>query len=119
MGLKRVLHGTVDGPAGAQHGGGIGTPGGSLLGQRARRVLALPGSERGLLCQVLALDRGRWSPVIALKLGPELGQGGLDVGPARRPGTQQLGVESDDLADCSLTVRGGAVGEPDTEPLAQ
>ena len=65
-----------DRTAPAQHLLGFGPPGRSLLGQRPRFVLRLPGLQGGLLGQVQRFDRGRWPAMILLEGRPPARRGG-------------------------------------------
>ena len=91
-----------------------------LLGLRPRFVLRVPRRERRLLGQLRPLDRGRWAAVLVLEAPRQGREFRLDVGPARRPGAQQLGWESGDLADLAPAVaRVAALGEPHPDPFDQ
>ena len=78
----------------AENIGGLGPPDVALLGLRPRLALRFPRRERRLLGQLRPLDRRRWASVLVLEAPCHGREFRHDVGPARRPGAQQLGWKS-------------------------
>jgi hypothetical protein len=81
----------------AERFGGLGMPGGALLGQGAGFVPGVPGFQCGLLRQLQCLHRRRRPTMITLKPGCQLGLPVLDQHPPRRPALVQHRVNTDDL----------------------
>ena len=104
----------------AERFGGLGVPGGALLGQRAGFVLGVPGLQGGLLRQLHRLHRRRRPTMITLKLGRQYTLPVLDQHPPRRPTLVQRRVHTDDLTHRPLTqVSVRPIGEPHPQPVAE
>jgi hypothetical protein len=78
---------------------GLGAPGGALLGEAARSVLAVTGLQGGLLGELDRFDRGGRAAVVGLKPRGELALAGLDGLPAGGPAGGQGRGDADDLPD--------------------
>jgi hypothetical protein len=77
--------------------GGLGVPGGALLGQGAGFVFGVPGFQGGLLRQLQRLHRGWRATMITLKPARQLALTVLDQHPPRRPALVEREVDADDL----------------------
>ena len=100
--------------------GGLGVPGGALLGQAAGFVLGLPGLQGGLLRQLQRLHRRRRPAMITLKLPRQLTLPVLDRDPPTRPTLVQRRVNTDDLPHRRFPRIGvRPVREPHTQPVAE
>ena len=103
-------------------GGGLGQPGGALVGLGAGCVLGLPGLVPRLLREGDGLAFGRRAAVLGLEGGRQLAAAGLDGAVPLGPGLGQPLVDADDLAhgplvpDRPLVRPLRAVLEPHPEP---
>ena len=104
----------------AERFGGLGVPGGALLGQGAGFVFGVPGFQGGLLRQLQRLHRRRRPTMITLKPGRQYTLPVLDQHPPRRPTLVQGRVNTDDLPHRPLTrISVGPVREPHPQPVAE
>ena len=104
----------------AERFGGLGMPGGALLGQGAGFVFGVPGLQGGLLRQLQRLHRRRRPTMITLKPGRQLTLPILDQHPPGRPTLVQRRVHTDDLPHRPLTrIRVGSIREPHPQPVAE
>ena len=118
--IERPVDDGLDRVRSAERCGGLGMPGGALLGQGAGFVFGVPGLQGRLLRQLQRLHRGRRPTMITLKPGRQYTLPVLDQHPPRRPPLVQRRVNTDDLTHRPLTqLRVGSIGEPHPQPVAE
>jgi hypothetical protein len=104
----------------AERFGGLGMPGGPLLGEATGFVFGVPGFQGCLLRQLQRLHRRRRPTMITLKPRRQYTLPVLDQHPPRRPTLVQRRVHTDDLPHRPLTRIGvGPIREADPQPVAK
>ena len=103
---EAVLDHVPDGLLAADDRGGLGQPGGPLVGLGAGCVLGLPGLVPRLLREGDGLAFGRRATVLGLEGGRQLAAAGLDGAVPLGPGLGQTLVDADDLAHGPLASTG-------------
>jgi hypothetical protein len=119
-GLEGVADHGLDRIGSAERFGGLGVPGGPLLGQNAGFMLGVPGLQGGLLRQLQRLHRRRRPTMITLKPRRQLTLPVLDQHPPRRPALVQRGVNTDNLPHPPLIRVGDRpICEPHPQPVVE
>jgi hypothetical protein len=119
-GVQSMCDHGLDRISSAEGFGGLGMPGGALLGQSTGFVFGVPGFQGGLLRQLQRLHRCRRPTMITLKPARQLTLPHLDQHSPRRPPFIQDRINADNLPHRPLTrLSVGPIREPHTQPVVE